>query len=432
MDINRFFTTLLHILNEMSPYVLLGFLIAGFLHEFVKSETMSRHLSGGGWKPIFKAALLGVPLPLCSCGVLPTAVGLYRQGASKGATTAFLISTPQTGVDSIAATYSLLGLPFAILRPIAALIGGIIGGVGVNFVDKSNNSDHLTENSSLLRSKESHIECHSSCCNATSLHKSFVSKILGAIKYGLVDMVASVGKWLVIGLVVAALITIYVPDHFLISLSDRPLLAMLAMIVIAIPMYVCATGSIPIAMSLVVKGLNPGAAFVLLMAGPAANFASMIVLGKTIGKKATAIYVLSVIITALIFGLVVDYTFPAEWLSTLRGNAAVESCCHTFSWFPTSCTVLLILALLYSSVSIKFLSVAKLHNSSDMTTNFKIEGMACNHCRMAVEKAISTVDGVENVVVSLADHMATVEGDYDIAAVVKAITDAGFDVKAQS
>lgn len=430
MDINIFFTSLLHILNEMSPYVLLGFLIAGLLHEFVKPETMSRHLSGKGWNPIFKAALLGVPLPLCSCGVLPTAVGLYRQGASKGATTAFLISTPQTGVDSIAATYSLLGLPFAILRPIAALIGGFLGGIGVNLVD-NNDSEHLTANSSLHHFNESHTECNSTCCASSSVHKSFVAKILGAIKYGLVDMVASVGKWLVIGLVVAALITVYVPDHFLISLSDRPFVAMLAMIVVAVPMYVCATGSIPIAMSLVVKGLNPGAAFVLLMAGPAANFASMIVLGKTIGKKATAIYVFSVIFTAFIFGLLVDYAFPADWLAALRGSVS-ESCCHTFGWFPTSCTVLLILALLYSSVSIKFLSVEKLHNSSDMTTIFKIEGMACNHCRMAVEKAISAVAGVENVVVSLSDNTATVQGDFDKAEVIKAISEAGFDVINQS
>lgn len=426
MDMNTFFASLLHILNEMSPYVLLGFLIAGLLHEFVRPETMSRHLSGNGWKPIFKAALLGVPLPLCSCGVLPTAVGLYRQGASKGATTAFLISTPQTGVDSIAATYSLLGLPFAILRPIAALIGGFIGGIGVNVFDKTNAADRkiVTEH----EDSESQPHCGSSCCKDRSGNKSFLAKIISAIKYGLVDMVASVGNWLVIGLIIAALITVYVPDEFLISLSDRPFLAMLAMIVIAVPMYVCATGSIPIAMSLVVKGLNPGAAFVLLMAGPAANFASMMVLGKTIGKKATAIYVMSVIFTALIFGLIVDYSFPSDWLLSLRGSVS-GTCCHSFGWFTTSCTVLLLLALAYSLVSIKLFSVEKLQNRSDMTTIFKIEGMACNHCRMAVEKAIADVDGVENVVVSLADHTATVEGDFDKAAVVKAITDAGFDVK---
>ena len=132
MSVSHFFNSLLAILNEMSPYILLGFIIAGFLHVFIKPEAMSRHLAGRGWGPVVRAALYGIPLPLCSCGVLPTAVSLRRRGASKGATTSFLIATPQTGVDSIAATYSLLGLPFAILRPVAALVGAAVGGRAVD------------------------------------------------------------------------------------------------------------------------------------------------------------------------------------------------------------------------------------------------------------------------------------------------------------
>lgn len=428
MNINYFFSSLLHILNEMSPYILLGFLIAGLLHEFVRPETMSRHLSGRGWKPVVKAALLGVPLPLCSCGVLPTAVGLHRQGASKGATTSFLIATPQTGVDSIAATYSLLGLPMAILRPIAALVGGFIGGMGVNAFDRDKTSGNPVGNSV---STGNHI-CDNDCCchsEAKGSGAPFMSRFFAAVKYGLVDMVASVGKWLVIGLIVAALITAYVPDQFLVSLSDRPLLAMLAMIVVAVPMYVCATGSIPIAMSLMMKGLNPGAAFVLLMAGPAANFASMMVLGREMGKKATAIYILSVIATALFFGLIVDYLFPEEWMGLFYKGAVCSSCHGSFGWFETSCTILLLIAIAYS-----FLANRHHHNhshitNSDMTKTFKIEGMSCNHCRMTVEKAIAAVPGVEKVVVDLSSASATVEGDFDNAAVVKAVTESGFDVK---
>ncbi len=428
MDFNIFFMSLLEILNEMSPYVLLGFLIAGLLHEFVRPETMSRHLAGHGWKPVIKAAMLGVPLPLCSCGVLPTAVGLHRQGASKGATTSFLISTPQTGVDSIAATYSLLGLPLAILRPLAALVGGFIGGVGVNLFDKDKRSRETVVTAGA--GSDDSIDCSDNCCrnDKDSSGISFLSRIAAAVKYGLVDMVASVGKWLVIGLVVAALITVYVPESFLVSLSDRPLIAMLAMIAVAVPMYVCATGSIPVAMSLVVKGLNPGAAFVLLMAGPAANFASMMVLGRSIGKKATAIYIISVIVTALLFGMIVDYVFPSEWFSALKGTA-VTSCHAEFGWFEITCTVLLLVALAYS-----FMSSRSHHNhshitSSDMTEIFKIEGMACNHCRMTVEKAIGAIPGVENVSVDLAEGSATVKGNFDRAAVVKVVTESGFDVK---
>lgn len=128
-DYRHLLYALVRILNEMSPYILLGFILAGMLHVFVRPAQMSRHLAGRGWKPVIKAALLGIPLPLCSCGVLPTAISLRRQGASKGASTSFLIATPQTGVDSIAATYALLGLPFAILRPIAALVGSVFGGM---------------------------------------------------------------------------------------------------------------------------------------------------------------------------------------------------------------------------------------------------------------------------------------------------------------
>lgn len=143
MTFNHFINSLWVIICEMSPYILLGFLIAGMLHVFVDQKTMSRHLSGKGWKPVVKAALFGIPLPLCSCGVLPTAVALRRRGASKGATTSFLIATPQTGVDSIAATYSLLGLPFAILRPVAALAGAVAGGLAVSATDKEIGRAHV-------------------------------------------------------------------------------------------------------------------------------------------------------------------------------------------------------------------------------------------------------------------------------------------------
>lgn len=431
MDFNIFLHSLLDILNEMSPYILLGFLIAGLLHEFVKPETMSRHLAGKGWKPVLKAAMLGVPLPLCSCGVLPTAVGLHRQGASKGATTSFLISTPQTGVDSITATYSLLGLPMAILRPVAALVGGFFGGMSVSWLDKSDNTA-----SSFQEDEPSCGESH--CCDGDHHHfptgtvaygtrRSMIARIGEAVRYGMVDMVSSVGKWLVIGLIVAALITVYVPDQFLLSLSDRPLLAMLAMIVIAVPMYVCATGSIPIAMSLMMKGLNPGAAFVLLMAGPAANFASMMVLGRAIGKKATAIYIGSVVITALFFGLIVDYLFPSEWFGAT--SSMVDGACHSdSSLFATICTILLILLLGYSFI-LNHHRYDHTKTTSDMTKEFKIEGMTCNHCRMTVEKAIAAIPGVEHVSVDLGRGTATVEGDFDNNAIIKAVNDSGFDIK---
>lgn len=235
MNLQNFIYALANILNEMSPYILLGFLIAGLLHVFVSPEAMSRHLSGRGWKPVFKAALFGIPLPLCSCGVLPTAVALRRQGASRGAATSFLIATPQTGVDSITATYALLGLPFALLRPVAALAGAFAGGMAVDRLPYSAQPENPV------------TVTHKTPSESSSPKPTIISRLTEAIRYGMVDMVGSVGKWLVIGLVIAAIITVAVPDTLFLSLSAYPLLAMLVMVAVAVPMYICATGSIPIA-----------------------------------------------------------------------------------------------------------------------------------------------------------------------------------------
>jgi len=420
MYLQHFFQSLWAIINEMSPYILLGFIIAGLLHVFVKPSAMSRHLAGGGLKPVVKAALFGIPLPLCSCGVLPTAVALRRQGASKGATTSFLIATPQTGVDSIAATYSLLGLPFAILRPVAALAGAALGGAAVDrFAEKSDDGTEVAE------AKE--------CCTAEEDEyrgMSFGRKLFEAVRYGLVDMVASVGKWLVIGLIVAALITVLVPDELFVSLSRYPLLAMGVMILVAVPMYVCATGSIPIALSLMLKGLTPGVAFVLLMAGPAANFASVMILSRTMDRRATMIYVGSVVVTAIGFGLLVDLLLPASWFipSTFTGMA-----CHGgthVSLFATICSIVLAALLIYTAIKFRGRSHSHNHtqNTTEMERKYRIVGMACPHCQATVTKALSALEGAESVTVDLSTGIATVCGDVDPSAVNAAIYNAGFTV----
>ncbi len=417
MDISAFFYSFAGILNQMSPYILLGFLIAGLLHVFVRPSTMARHLAGRGWKPVVKAALLGIPLPLCSCGVLPTAVSLRRRGASRAAATSFLIATPQTGVDSIAATYSLLGLPFALIRPVAALAGAFAGGIAVDKTASGDMADDMAECSD---------GCHTDAAEADELPTGFFARLGVAVKYGLVDMVASVGKWLVIGLVVAALITVFIPDSLFTGLSDYPLLAMLAVVAVAVPMYVCATGSIPIALSLMAKGLSPGIAFVMLMAGPAANFASIMILGRTLGRRATAVYVGSVVVTAIAFGLAIDMLLPASWFAV--GNAASAAChSHAFGIFDTACSALLVGLLIYAALK------NRKHNhqttTSTMTTTYKIEGMACPHCKATVEKALRSLDGVESVDVDLAKGTATVDGTATPEAVAEAVRLAGFDVK---
>lgn len=414
MEFTHFYHSLISIVNEMSPFVLFGFLVAGFLHVFVKESIMTRHLAGRGVAPVLKAALIGIPLPLCSCSVLPTAVSLRRGGASKGATTSFLIATPQTGVDSIAATYSLLGLPFALIRPVAALVGAVFGGAAVDRFDSE---------------KSTEVAAGAPVDDAAVSNPGLWRKILEAVRYGMVDMVGDMGRWLMIGLFVAALITVFVPDSLFLSLSRYPLLAMLVMVAVAVPMYVCATGSIPIAMSLIMKGLTPGVGFVLLMAGPAANFASLLILRRAYGARATAIYVISVIVTAVVFGLLIDYALPKSWFA-ISGNGVGE-CCHaggtTFQWI---CTAVLACLLAYSMVIRRHAhknEYSTLTDDNDMTQKFKINGMNCGHCKARVEQAIASVPGVTKVEIDLSTGEAVVWGETDAQAVVTAVTAAGYD-----
>lgn len=410
----EFIYTLLHLLNEMSPYILLGFLIAGLLHAFVPESTMSRHLAGTGWKSVVKGAMIGVPLPLCSCGVLPTAVGLHKSGASRAASSAFLIATPQTGVDSIAATYSLLGPAFAVIRPVAALVTSIAGGLFVGRTEKA----------------EAHGHDHSGCCPSKKADNTpkmtFMQKVKETIVYGFYTMVGSIGKWLIIGLVIAALITMFVPENFLAALGDRPLLAMIAVVIIAIPMYVCATGSIPIALSLMLKGLSPGAAFVLLMAGPAANFASITVISRSMGKKAAAAYLSSIVVGAIAFGLMIDYMMPREWFSNFIA-APGHACHHEFPLFQTLCSGLLIALLIGAFLPKYFRKSPIIIEPDDMTTVYKIKGMSCAHCQATVEKNLRTLPGVESVIVDLATGTAAVEGEHDAEAAYALIADLGFE-----
>ena len=192
------------LVNEMSPYLLLGFAFAGLLHSFVPASLYRRYLGKNSFSSVIWAALLGVPLPLCSCGVIPTAMSLRKEGASKGATTSFLIATPQTGVDSILATASLLGVPFAILRPVAALVTALFGGGVVTMATRNE------PNEAIQKQAEDKPKL------------SFWQKCLEALRYGFVDMIQDIGRWLVLGLVIAGLITVFVPDDFFLRFADTP------------------------------------------------------------------------------------------------------------------------------------------------------------------------------------------------------------------
>ena len=399
-------------LNSMSPYLLLGFFIAGLLHAFVPSAIYSRYLAGTGLRSVVTAAAFGIPLPLCSCGVLPTAVALRRSGASRAASTSFLIATPQTGVDSIAATYSMMGLPFAILRPVAALVTSLIGGLAVGHWERKGALDDHVE--------EGNYEF-------SELPKGFWNKVLETFKYGFFDMMQSIGRWLLIGLVVATLITVLLPDDFFSAYARWPLLNMFIIVAVAVPMYVCATGSIPIAAALMLKGMSPGCALVLLMAGPAANMASMFVVNNAFGRKATVVYLLSIIGGAIGFGVLVDY-LPG--MRDLFVNAlpshVMHHGMHGASWFNTLCSIFLLCMIVLALGAKYWKSYQINHHKTATMKEFKVKGMMCAHCKANVEKGLAALPGVEKVTVDLAKGTALVEGFVPDQLVIDCIEDLGY------
>jgi uncharacterized membrane protein YraQ (UPF0718 family)/copper chaperone CopZ len=403
-----FFTSLLNVVCEMAPYLLLGFLIAGVLHVFVPQKFYANYLSRNNKLSVLWAALLGIPLPLCSCGVIPTAIGLKNEKASKGAIASFLIATPQTGIDSILATFSLMGLGFAIVRPTAALITGICGGWLVNRWCKDEDNCSLAEGAQL-----------------STLNTQL--KIWRVLKYAYYDMLRDIGLRLLIGLVIAALIQVAVPDEFFLSFGSQPLLQMLVILVIAIPMYICSTGSIPVAAALMMKGLSPGAALVMLMAGPAVNLASILVVHKSMGRRFTAIYLTTIIVFSVLFGLLIN----ATGINFTLGIQ--DACCMSTSALPspfkmvcaTVLTLLIIFALMMKLFS-KF--TAKKALDPDVTI-YRVEDMHCSHCEAAVVRAVEGVSGVETAKASASANTLTVKGPATEEAIRTAVEGIGYTFK---
>ncbi len=296
---------------DMSFYIVIGLLFTGILHAFVNKDAILKHIGKKSTSSVVKASVLGVPLPLCSCGVVPTAMYLGKSGASKGAVVSFLTSTPQTGVDSIIASYGLMGPLFAVYRAVAAFISGIVSGVVTNILCKNDKTDYSGSKTSCDCSHENDSAPEVSACDCShestiETKSTLVVKIKSVFTYAFGEFLDEIAVHFVIGLLIAALISTFVPQEWLSSFSN-PLLSMLVMLVIGIPMYICSTASIPIALSLMVKGISPGAAFVFLFAGPVTNIASLAILGKTLGKKVLAIYLACAAVCSILFGFALDY-----------------------------------------------------------------------------------------------------------------------------
>lgn len=348
----------LTIFIESAPWLLFGFFIAGLIKALIPTDFLQKHLGDNSVMAVIKGAFIGAPLPLCSCGVIPAALGLYRSGASKPATTAFLIATPETGADSVSATYALLGPFMAIIRPIAAVSTAIVAGLMVLFFDKPKSisnrqplstdkdtnstsccsvkeapkqssccssandlkqsaqsscstgkaSDTTSSTSSCCASKQSQSTESSSCCDTKTKTQpiTFVTKIKSGLSFAFFDLLKDISMWLLIGLILAAFILAFVPPSFLATWGASPY-AYLLMAIIGVPMYICATSSTPIAAGLLFAGVSPGAILVFLLVGPATNIATVSLVKQELGKTNMFVYITSIAVMAFVFGALTDW-----------------------------------------------------------------------------------------------------------------------------
>jgi len=385
---------------EMSPFLMLGFLISGLLYIIISKETIANNLGKPGALSVIKAAIFGVPMPLCSCGVIPVAASLYQRGASKGATLSFLISTPQTGVDSILITYGMLGPIFAMARPVIALITGVIGGL---FTEQIISEDYTT--------------------SIKMDHKHPKKTLKDAAVYAFISLPKDIAWPLMQGILLAGLFTLIIPDNFFQDYGITGWSAMILMALVSIPYYTCATASVPIAAGLIISGnLEPGAAFVFLMAGPATNIATISVIMKTLGKKIVYIYLSTIFICSIIFGTLINKFI------IINSNIMTHQMNHN-NWLHILSGLLLLAVCLYAILNKFFINdiIEEIDNKADVA--FIVKGMTCNHCKETVTEAIKTCDGIQDVTINLESGQTFIYGNnLNKQHIITSINNVGFSI----
>lgn len=417
--LGHFLAENLYLIGQMAPYLTLGFIFAGLLHAFIPRKAVARHLGKESVGSAVKAAVIGVPMPLCSCGVVPTGIGLRKRGASRAAVVSFLISTPQTGIDSIAATYGFFGWALAVFRPIAAFVSGILGGIATLLLKKNAVEDehwmkfHIRGEDALEKNGEP---------------LSFFRRLAGGMRFAFYELLGDISLWLVIGLAVAAAISLVVPDDFFAESLSGGLVQKLVMMAFGIPLYVCSTASIPIAAVLMTKGISAGAAFVFLMTGPATNAATMIIIGRVMGFRVLAVYLASIALLALGFGAGLDL-FVSQTGITIESAAAHEHMLpHWITWGSAGLITFFITLHFVERFDRRFLRRKTMAGENGV--DLIVEGMTCSHCVRTVTDTLKNVPGVTAVNVSLEGGHAHIDGEnLDKTKLAEAVKSAGYGVK---
>ena len=311
------FQNLLSLSLEAAPWLVLGLTLGGLMKALIPTAFLERHLRGSDLPSITKATLLGAPLPLCSCGVIPAALGLRKAGASKPATTAFLVSTPETGIDSISITYALMGPFMAVVRPIAALFSAIVAGVLVALFDAGADGEKPKAEPVTCcgcEPRKTSVSEPGCCAHESPPAPNLAGKAWEGIRYAFTSLLDDIVFWLVIGMLFAAVTKTFLPADFL-AQWGQGITAMLVMLLAGIPMYICATASTPVAAGLMMAGVSPGVALVLLLTGPATNISTLGVIGRELGWRTMWIYLASVGVTAILAGLIVDEVVSSNQLN---------------------------------------------------------------------------------------------------------------------
>ncbi|MBN2886943.1 MAG: permease [Chromatiaceae bacterium] len=390
------------VLLELSPSLLLGLLIAGVMFVYLPRGFVHRGLSRPDLASVTRASLIGVPLPLCSCGVIPTALGLRREGASKGATTAFLISTPQTGVDSILVSAAFLGWPFALFKVVAAFLTGILGGLAVNRLSPPETPADVAP-------------------AAQTDERPREPGLVAVLRYAVFDLLAAIDLWIVLGVLVAAAISVLLPADFFAGQGwSSGLLGLMVVLAISLPLYVCTTGSVPVAASLIAAGLPAGSALVFLMAGPATNVATFGAIYRTLGGRVLSIYLAVVILMSLAFGLLFD------WLLATPAAAVAPHQAHEGGWLGLlSALILLGLLALLAARRLRPSRAASASPASDLV--LRVEGMRCGHCVASVKQALEGCASVESAEPNLGSGLVRVRGrGIEPGTLIEAVRQAGF------
>ena len=294
-------------------YVLIGLIFVGIIHLYISEDWIKKHLGKDNKYSALKGALYGIPLPLCSCGVIPLATSLRQKGASKKAVTSFYITTPMTGLDSIIATYGVFGLPMAIIRVISSFISGVVAG---SFVKESYDD---------IQEEEKKSCCSSSCCGSSSNELVKESQLKKAYDYAMNEVFSDLAKPMFYGLILATLFLLLIPNNGVEFFNDNLFIAYALVFLVALPLYVCSISAIPIALSMLAVGVSPGVAFIFLAAAPATNIITAGIIKKILGSDVLIIYLISIIAVTISFALLIDFVLPKEWFSYTVDSLENES-----------------------------------------------------------------------------------------------------------